>query len=63
MRLHGGLCSIPFDMQNDYFQNKKMFGLLGDHIWGLRVSVRIEHLLAWCSRFHSLLFDMQHDYF
>ena len=30
---------------------------------GSKECVRTECLLAWCSMFHSLKFDMQNDYF
>ena len=52
--LHGALYSIPFNLIcNDDFQKKKMFLPLIP-TQGLRVCVRTEYVLAWCSLLHSL---------
>ena len=50
MCLHGALRFVPFNliMQHDYFKKIKSFDFLTPR-QGLRVCVRTECLLAWCS--------------
>ena len=54
--------SLFCHMKHDHIP-KKLNSWPFDPNQGLRVCVRTEYLLLWCSALHSLQFDMQHDYF
>ena len=65
MSLNGTLHAIPFNLiynMTCYFQKKKCFDPLTPPS-GLRMCVRAEYMLAWCSMLHTILFDLQRDYF
>ena len=51
------LLSLKFDMQHDHIQ------IFFTPLNRFRVGVRTEYVLALCTKFHVLQFDMRHGYF